>query len=166
MDKTVQIDHIMHLNDLTGFYCTPGHKGRDDQVSYIQAYSTEKMSYQLHHGLFAKVEPRALLSKTNLKYLLNKAEIMSAVLFECTADGQEHNFAQEGTVWVEIRIQLSEALTSFTRNPGGILDNCLVEIPAKFMVTMIPFLFFKIMSHLCISTGTSSGINLLLFKWS
>ena len=133
MDKTAQIDHMMHLNDLTGFRCTPGHKGRDDQVSYIQAYSTEKaMSYQLHNGLFAEVDPRALLSKTNLKDLLNKVERMSAVLFECTADGQDHNCAQEGTARVEIRVQLSEALTSFARYPGGILENCLVAIPAKF----------------------------------
>lgn len=131
--RKAEIDHMMHLQDLTGFRCTPGAKGRNDSVSYVQAYTTEKaMTYQLHTGLFSALEPRSMLSKTNLKDLLGKIEGMSAVLYDCTADGEEHDRTQEGSARVEIRVQLSKALTSFIQSPQKVLDDCLVAIPAKY----------------------------------
>ena len=133
ISKTADIDHMMHLGDLTGFHVSPGAKGRADLVSYVQAYTTEKaVSYQLHNGLFTPVKAKSLFSKQNLNDLLKKIERMSAIIFDCTADGQHHNRTQEGAARVETRVQLSKALTSFTSDPQEIIKDCLVAIPAKY----------------------------------
>ncbi|KAI9451895.1 hypothetical protein HD554DRAFT_2207873 [Boletus coccyginus] len=107
-------------------------KGRTDKVFYIQAYTTEKtMSYQLHPGLFSPLDPKALLTTECLKDLLQKIEKMSKILFECTADGDEHRHAQEGCARLEVRVALSKALTALTTIPDGIHRHCLVPLPAK-----------------------------------
>ncbi|KAI6095801.1 hypothetical protein EDD16DRAFT_1501293 [Pisolithus croceorrhizus] len=133
VDKTTfQVDRMMHLKDLTGFRYAPGTKGHADKVHYIQAYTTEKtMSYQLHPGLFSPLDPNSLLTSGSLNDLLQKVEEMSKILFECTADGDEARYAQEGCARLEVRVGLSKALTALTTIPNNICRYCLVPLPAK-----------------------------------
>ncbi|KAI6124727.1 hypothetical protein EDD16DRAFT_1517369 [Pisolithus croceorrhizus] len=61
------IDHAMHLLDLTSFHSSPGPRGKDDKVTYIQAYTTEKStSYQIHQGLFTPIDSQSLLTTNKL----------------------------------------------------------------------------------------------------
>ncbi|KAI6140231.1 hypothetical protein BKA82DRAFT_151863, partial [Pisolithus tinctorius] len=129
--STFHIDHMMHLKDLTGFRYVPGRKGHDDEVHYIQAYTTEKtMSYQLHPGLFTPLDPTSLLTTDNLKTIIKKTEEMSKILFECTG-GSEGGRAQEGCARLEVRVGFSQALSALTTIPSRLLRYCLVPLPAK-----------------------------------
>ena len=143
INKTADIDHMMHLGDLIGFQVLLGAKERADLVSYVQAYTTEKaVSYQLHNGLFTPIETKSLFSKQNLNNLLKKIERMSAVIFDCTADGQDHNWTHEGATRVETRVRCSKALTSFTSDPQEIIEDCLVATPVKYWWLVIFALFY------------------------
>lgn len=125
------LDRSMHLKDISGFRCSPGVKGRQDNVTYIQAYMTEKtMAYQQHQGLFTDIEPKALLSMGSLDKLVKNIERMSDVLFDCT--GEENNTAtQDGCARIEVRVRLSDALDALEGFPMQRLRRCLVAIPSK-----------------------------------
>lgn len=132
VDKsTFYVDKMMHLKDLSGFRYAPGIRGRADNVQYIQAYTTEKaMSYQLHAGLFSPLHPKSLLTTENIKGLITKIEEMSKILFDCTADGDQNRYPQEGCARLEIRVSISKALTALLTVPVRILNYSLVALPA------------------------------------
>lgn len=148
-----QLDSMIHLLDLAGFHCTPSSKGGEDNVCYVQTYTTKKvMAYQQHQGIFSEQQPKALLSTTSLLELCKVIDHMSSVLYDCVGDGQaivghaldqhdtedallsidDQSLAQDGCAHVEIRVPLSNALDALI---GGILSallrHCLVAIPSR-----------------------------------
>jgi hypothetical protein len=125
-------DRMMHLLDLSGFHCETGLQGRKDQVKFIQAYTTEKtMAYQLHQGLFSEKNAQDLLATAKLKKLAKDIEQMSVVLYECTADEDGQHTPQDGCARIEVRVPLSQALTTLTTCPQQLLNDCVVSIPSK-----------------------------------
>lgn len=145
LNRRTEIDHQMHLKDLTGFRCQPGQKGRRDKVSYVQAYTTEKtMSYQLHDGLFKPLDPLVTLTKENLDATTKKIEQMSKVIFACSgdrvangdnsgSDEEDQDFTpQDGTARVEVRVQLGEALTTLIDLTDDVVDHSTVAIPSRY----------------------------------
>jgi len=125
-------DRMMHLLDLSGFHCETGKHGKEDDVKYIQAYTTEKtMAYQLHQGLFTDKNPQDLLMTPKLEKLVQDIEKMSLVLFECTGDGEDQKTPQDGCARIEVRVPMSKALTTLTTCPSRLLRRCVVAIPAQ-----------------------------------
>ncbi|KAG6370137.1 hypothetical protein JVT61DRAFT_12439 [Boletus reticuloceps] len=145
LNRKTEMDHQMHLKDLTGFRCQPGRKGSRDKVSYIQAYTTEKtMSYQLHNGLFKPFDPVIALTNKNLEATAKKIEQMSKVLFACSGDHVANEddgssdredldqTPQDGTARIEVRVQLGEALTALISIPDPVIDHSIVAIPSRY----------------------------------
>lgn len=149
----------MHLKDMSGFRCSPGAKGRQDNVTYIQAYMTEKtMAYQQHPGLFTQIEPKTLPSTNSLDKLVNNIEKMADILYACT--GEQNNTAtQDGCARIEVWVRLSDAFNVLEAFPMQQLRQCLTAIPSKHWWYEI--LHFTIDFHFTLtSIGISSGIDL------
>lgn len=52
------LDLSAQLEDIGGFRAHPGSRGKDDNVRYINVYSTDKsVTYQLHDGIFMRRKP-------------------------------------------------------------------------------------------------------------
>ncbi|KAI0723693.1 hypothetical protein C8Q72DRAFT_752532, partial [Fomitopsis betulina] len=65
--STVQCSHAFHLDrsaqltDFAGFWVAPGMHGEADGMAYINVYSTDKsVHYQMHPGIFKKIQPHDL----------------------------------------------------------------------------------------------------------
>jgi hypothetical protein len=81
---------MMHLQDLASFRATLNPRGTDDNIFYIQTYTTEKtMAYQLHHGLFTNKDTKQLFSTATLSHLANSIDQMSTIIYDCTGDNIE-----------------------------------------------------------------------------
>jgi len=125
------LDPLIHLLDLAGFRCRPGAKGRADNVTYIQAYTTEKtMAYQHHVGLFTERNARCVLSSESLAKLANDLEKMSEILSECMGEDGEPRAPQDGCARIEVRARLSDAMHLLDDISEEVLQGSIAAIPA------------------------------------
>ena len=126
------IDNQMHLKDIAGFRWSPGN--RSNTISYIQAYTTEKtVAYQLHEGIFRPRKPMELLSGRTIVKLIDDLDAQSGILFGCTGDNPNHPDArpQEGCARLEIRVPLANANDILRSYPHELIDQTLIQIPAR-----------------------------------
>lgn len=129
--KNFILDRLMHLLDFAGFRCRPGAKGRADNVTYIQAYTTEKtMAYQHHVGLFKERDAQCVLSRESLEKLSKDVEKMSEILSECIGEGGIPHAPQDGCARIEVRARLSDAMDVLSDIPEEIVQECIAAIPA------------------------------------
>lgn len=78
------LDRAMQLTDLSGFRLEPGSKGDDDNVRYMNVYSTEKIqTYQLHQGIWRRHWPNELFPKVidELLDVINEKSLVCPFLF-------------------------------------------------------------------------------------
>ncbi|KIM49967.1 hypothetical protein SCLCIDRAFT_1116525, partial [Scleroderma citrinum Foug A] len=151
----------MHLLDFAGFRCRPGAKGRADNVTYIQAYTTEKtMAYQHHVGLFKERDAQCVLSRESLEKLSKDVEKMSEILSECIGEGGIPHAPQDGCARIEVRARLSDAMDVLSDIPEEIVQECIAAIPA------MPYWSFKwyrlagiyaVVKSLCNSSAEGRG---------
>lgn len=138
------VDNQMHLKDVAGFRWTP--HGRSDTIHYIQAYTTEKaVSYQLHQGIFSQRKPLELLTDRVCQKLKRDLEQQGDILYACTGDAErrgERSRPQEGCARLEVRVSLVHAQEVLTGFPRRLVNQTMVQIPAKdwWSVNCIPFI--------------------------
>lgn len=134
------IDYSGHLFDVAGFRCSPGIRGREDEVSHINVYTTDKaVTYQLHKVAFSP-HCNTSLFPGKISALLDDMVTMSRIFAQCAGagtgpceDGEADEDAdattQDGTARFEIRVSLRNALTSLTVFPEELLAISTVCIP-------------------------------------
>ncbi|KAI9062332.1 hypothetical protein FKP32DRAFT_1574350, partial [Trametes sanguinea] len=120
------VDLSGHLFDLAGFRSSPGTRGRVDQVSYVNVYTTDKaVTYQLHQGSFSPHRGTNLYPGT-LPALVKDLEVIARTFSECAGvNGQ----TQDGTARFEVRVSIQKALHALTTFPDDLLRNSAVCIP-------------------------------------
>jgi len=128
-DKFVS-DRCASLGDLAGFRCEPGSRGRDDQVSYLNVYCTEKsVIYQLHdNGLFRRrrcVE----LTPNSIDNLIKEVNDIGKAFSSASDEPSESGLAANARF--EIRVPLATALARHTAFPDDLAHLSIIAIPAK-----------------------------------
>ncbi|EIW75347.1 hypothetical protein CONPUDRAFT_66042, partial [Coniophora puteana RWD-64-598 SS2] len=123
-------DPVMQLGRVSGFRADIPFYGRRHNISYIQAYTTEKaLSYQLHQGLFRTRSPHLLLNRSNHDKLLSDMMRMGVILLEAAAeDGTSR--PQSGSARLEIRVPLANADTRALRMSHARIASSVYRIPA------------------------------------
>ena len=112
-------DLSAQLQELGGFRVSPGSRGKADQVSYINIYSTDKCAtYQLHDGVFRRRKPWHLFP-CNISKIREDMKRIGDTFVSCANDGLE------GNARMEIRIPLSLA------------NSCLVDLPYNVIKTTV-----------------------------
>jgi hypothetical protein len=126
--STFMEDHLMHLQEVSGFRADSSRWG-DQTVSYIQAYTTDKSPfYQLHQGKYRMRRPAELLESKSLGTLIDDLAETSNVLIQCS--GTQGMDPQNGCARIEVRIPLSMATTDKVRLPERLLQRCLYAVPS------------------------------------
>jgi hypothetical protein len=81
--RQFKLDRSAQLADLAGFRVTPGTRGADDEVLYMNIYTTDKSAtYQLHHGVFFYHQAWELFPAAIVK-LVMKMERIGDVFLAC-----------------------------------------------------------------------------------
>src|SRR5258705_3880206 len=127
-DAQYDCDITSQLGELGGFRSSPGSRGKADQVSYINVYTTDKsVTYQLHNGVFRRRKPWHLfpssisqLSK-DMKYIGNAFE-------SCASDGTA---GLEGNARMEIRVPVSLANMVLIDLPYNVIAVALASFTPK-----------------------------------
>ncbi|KAI0323207.1 hypothetical protein GY45DRAFT_1217208, partial [Cubamyces sp. BRFM 1775] len=130
------IDYSAHLYNVAGFRCSPGIRGREDEVSHINVYTTDKaVTYQLHKGAFSPHSNTSLFPG-KISALLDDMVTMSRIFAQCAgagggagADVDAEATTQDGTARFEVRVSLRQALVSLTEFPDELLAISTVCIP-------------------------------------
>jgi hypothetical protein len=124
-NKRHYIDLAASLGDLGGFRNEPGSRGKRDDVTYINAYCTEKTAiYQLHdNGIFRRRTGRDLFPG-KLKPLLDDLLKIGNVFNQCSQeDGLDANAR------FEIRMTMSRCLDQHFTYPDRLVEQTIVAIP-------------------------------------
>lgn len=107
------------LVQLAGFTLRPGQAGLEDQILYVNVYTTDKTAtYQLHKGLFRDRAPSDTLPFKVLK-LKEDVNSMSKAM-------AEHSIAAwGGAARVEVRVPIKAVRTTLTTIPNEVITNCV-----------------------------------------
>jgi hypothetical protein len=122
------VDQCASLDDLAGFRCELGNIGRDDQISYINVYCTEKsVIYQLHNGgIFRRRTPTELFPNSLGKLIKDVDDIGKAFH---AASGSLDADGVPGNARFEIRVPLRTALDRLRQFPELLAELSLIGIP-------------------------------------
>jgi hypothetical protein len=119
--RQYKCDLSAQLQDLGGCRVTPGSRGRDDDVTYINVYTTDKSpTYQLHSGVFRRRQALELLPASIQKLIDNIAE-MAEVFGQCAGNNADDN-AQEGCARLEVRVPLRRANQVLLELPNDLVQ--------------------------------------------
>ncbi|KAK7437733.1 RNA polymerase II subunit 3 [Stygiomarasmius scandens] len=147
MDKRL-VDTSAQIYDYAGFRSETGVKGKNDGVSYINVYTTDKSAtYQLHKGLFSRKYPSDTLSEKGLENMLKAVDGMMKTFRECSLghelvgehevdsddDADEHwpeiKIGLEGSTRYEIRIRGDKAQGVLTGFDVDFLHDTMIAVP-------------------------------------
>jgi hypothetical protein len=124
-------DLSAQLQDLGGFRALPGSRGKDDNVYYINAYTTDKSAtYQLHDGIFKRRQAWHLFP-ANIGKLLKDLERI-AEIFRLCGDSSKGG-GQEGNARLEIRVPFSLANKVLLEMPDSIIQDTIVTFDCKLL---------------------------------
>jgi len=102
-----KLDLSAQLQDLGGCRVTPGSRGKEDQVTYINVYTTDKSAtYQLHRGVFRRRDASELLL-SRIDKLIEDMASMGQIFLEC--GGSPEADGLEGCARLEVRVPLLKA---------------------------------------------------------
>lgn len=123
-------DHCASLENLAGFRCEVGHKGRGDQISYLNVYCTEKsVIYQLHdNGVFRRRKTTELYPNS-IGALIKDVDYIGKAFSTARGDGDTSGVP--GNARFEIRVPLQTALDRFRSFPAEIAELGLIAIPLQ-----------------------------------
>ena len=125
--KTFHLDHTAQMEDFAGFRCEPGLWGTQNQVEYINVYTTDKSStYQLHSGVWRRRSCEDLHPKTLDKLLADLVKMSTTYKF---CSGSQGDTPQEGCARLEIRVPLMDAQTSLRDPPLEDLKQWTYSVP-------------------------------------
>lgn len=120
-------DVSAQLRDLGGCRVTPGSRGKADNVSYINMYTTDKSpTYQLHNGAFRRRQASELFPSSIQRLADDIAEMME-VFRQCGGDNEDDD-TQEGCARLEVRVPLRRANQVLLDLP----ENVVQESSASF----------------------------------
>ncbi|KAG1854262.1 hypothetical protein F4604DRAFT_1883348 [Suillus subluteus] len=122
-------DLSAQLEDLGGFRAHPGSRGKDDEVYYINAYTTDKCAtYQLHDGIFKRRQAWHLFPG-NIGKLIKDLERMAEIFRLC---GNSPNVGgHEGNARLEIRVPFHLADQALLQMPDRVIQDTLVTFDCK-----------------------------------
>jgi hypothetical protein len=125
--KQYKCDLSAQLRDLGGCRVAPGSRGKQDNVSYINVYTTDKSAtYQLHVGVFRRRQASELLPGSIQKLIDGVAEI-SEVFGQCAGEVANED-AQEGCGRLEIRVPLRMANQVLIDLPDDLVQASTVSV--------------------------------------
>ncbi|KAG1772225.1 hypothetical protein EV702DRAFT_976833, partial [Suillus placidus] len=128
-------DLSAQLEDLGGFRALPGSRGKDDNVYYINAYTTDKSAtYQLHDGIFKRRQAWHLFP-ASIGKLTKDLERIAEIFRLC--GGSPEVGGQEGSARLEIRVPLSLVDQVLLEMPDSIIQDTIVTFDSKL------FWYFK-----------------------
>lgn len=120
------LDRSAQIADLGGFRALPGSRGKDDQVTYINVYGTDKSAtYQLHSGVFKRRKAWHLFPK-NIKHLVADLKFIANAFRSCGGDGDPHKPMIEGNARMEVRVPLSAVRQVFQKVPHQLIQHAVV----------------------------------------
>ncbi|KAG1798803.1 hypothetical protein EV424DRAFT_1474979 [Suillus variegatus] len=123
------LDRTLQLKELAGFRATTTDLA--DDVSYVQAYCTEKnVSYQLTAGIFRRRRPEELLEKKKEQRILADLDTISQVYYECAGE-EEGVDGRDGCARLEIRVPLDKAMNALTTIPEELIKRAVVAIKRR-----------------------------------
>lgn len=123
------LDRTLQMKELAGFRATTTDLA--DDVSYVQAYCTEKnASYQLIPGVFRRRKPEELLEKKKERKVLADLDSISQIYFECA--GEEKGVdGRDGCARLEIRVPLDKAIHALSTLPEELIKRAVVVIKRR-----------------------------------
>ncbi|KAG1765275.1 hypothetical protein EV702DRAFT_1182517 [Suillus placidus] len=120
------LDRTLQIKELAGFRATTTDLA--DDVSYVQAYCTEKnVSYQLNPGVFRRRKPEELLDKKKEQKVLADLDLISQVYYECAGE-EEGVDGRDGCARLEIRVPLNKAMDALSTLPEELVERTVVAI--------------------------------------
>lgn len=120
------LDLSAQISDLGGFRALPGSRGKDDQVTYINVYNTDKSAtYQLHSGIFKRRKAWHLFPN-NIKRLGADLESVANAFRSCGGAGDSSKPVIEGNARMEVRVPLSVAREFFIKVPHQLIRHAVV----------------------------------------
>jgi hypothetical protein len=122
-------DLSAQLEDLGGFRAHPGSRGKEDEVYYINAYTTDKCAtYQLHDGIFKRRQAWHLFPASIGKFIKD-LERMAEIFRFC---GHSPNVGgHEGNARLEIRVPFHLADQALLHMPNRVIQDTLVTFDCK-----------------------------------
>lgn len=136
------LDISAHLGDLAGFRCEPRSDGTEDNVSYVNVYTTDKEgTYQLHKGLFARRSVHHLLPRI-IDKLLADLDRMGSQLRLYASEESSH----DGNCRLEIRVPLSLHDTVLLEFPDRLILHGIARYHYKtwWFVFVFPFAYLPL----------------------
>lgn len=128
-------DLSAQISDLGGFRSHPESRGKADQVSYINVYTTEKsVTYQHHDGVFRRRRAWNLFPAYAQKLVLDTDYIQS-VFHECS--GYLEAPVQEGSARIEVRVPLSTYHQTLATVPPDHIINDILKFPPNIFWCVI-----------------------------
>ncbi|KAG1784439.1 uncharacterized protein HD556DRAFT_1251332, partial [Suillus plorans] len=128
--RKFHFDRTLQIKELAGFRATTANFKDNDEITYVQAYCTEKnASYQLHPGVFRRRQPKELLQKKTEQKIVDDLDVMSQVFYECAGEGNVEG--RDGCARLEIRIPLDKARDSLVTLPRDMVERCVVAISRR-----------------------------------
>lgn len=125
-NRRFQLDTAAHMEELAGFRCAPGNTGKEDRVSYINVYTTDKsVSYQLHHGVFHRRRAYSVLPAAIDRFVAD-IDIICDTILACSGQGRD---GQEGSCRIEARVPLNRFETVLLGIPYNTLRIGMVSYP-------------------------------------
>ncbi|KAH9931386.1 uncharacterized protein B0H18DRAFT_872410, partial [Fomitopsis serialis] len=122
-----EYDACMQLSDVAGFRVATPTAGRDDQVKYINVYSTEKsVHYQLHPGQFLRAEPKQLMPG-EVNHLLQRLNKWTEAFLACMGDDDDP--PQEASARLEVRVSARQCGVALRNVPYLLLSNSCISVP-------------------------------------
>lgn len=120
------LDLSAQISDLGGFRALPGSRGKDDQVTYINVYNTDKSAtYQLHPGIFKRRKAWHLFPN-KIKRLGAELESIANAFRLCGGAGDSSKPVIEGNARMEVRVPLSVAREFFTKVPHQLIRHAVL----------------------------------------
>lgn len=121
-----QCDISAQLRELGGFRASPGSRGKKDQVSYINVYTTDKSAtYQLHDGIFRRRKPWHLFP-SSITQLIKDMKIIGDTFRSCAGDDTD---GLEGNARMEIRVPLRLADAVLVDLPYDLVEAAVASFP-------------------------------------
>ena len=114
------VDHAASLDEVAGFRCEPGSKGKLDKVHYMNVYCTEKSAiYQLHGTGTYQRASAADLFDDRLNGLLSRMTKVAST-FASASGAIEGIESLPGNARFEVRVPISEAFEKLRTFPRHI----------------------------------------------
>ena len=122
-------DLSAQLKDIGGFRALPGSRGKDDNVYYINIYTTDKTAtYQLHKGIFMRRQAWHLFP-ASIGRLIKDLERIVEIF--CLCGNSPRVGGQEGNARLEIRVPFSLADKVLLKMPDSLVQDSLVAFDCK-----------------------------------